>query len=57
MIPQNHTLRLIVSCAIVFSLAVAVVYIQEFKEKEKDLSVQKTNKTLYLSNQQWLGAN
>lgn len=52
---QNHTLRLIVSCAIVFSLAVAVVYIQDFKENEKASINQKSNKTLYLSAQQLLG--
>jgi|GEM_PF-3939378 len=53
--PQNHVLRLIVSCAIVFSLAVAVVYIQEFKENEKASLNQKAGKSLYLTNQQWLG--
>jgi hypothetical protein len=53
--PQNHTLRLIVSCAIVFSLAVTVVFIQEFKENEKDTFGQKPNQALYLSNQHWLG--
>ena len=46
--PQNHTLRLIVSCAIVFSLAVTVVFIQEFKENEKGHFRSKTqSRTLF----------